>query len=427
MEENNSILLNLCTRKNFEEIFTKFPQGAAFLSPSLKIIWANDNFKNIILETCVPADIGLSPVEKGAQIKYVESRNIHGFLLFLPIIYRNQFLGYTVVFMPGEKADEHNFYELNAVKHDLNNLLTIVLNLISNTAETELITDGIKLTKDLLSDFSFDYTAAEKLSLYDVLNTVSHSFADPAGKGISFKSKIPASLYPVKISKSKFIRVISNLITNAFEAASSGGTVTLSAFNLNEEENDFACVCVADDGCGIQDENLKSIFEKDFSTKERGSGFGLSIVKKIMDDLGGKIVVKSEPGAGSKFILKFPVTREDKKHIAIIEDETMLNEVLTSQFSDDYSVYSFTDGESFLEKASVLTIDLVIVDKKLPGMDGIECIRLLRNTNKTIKIILASGSETGGDAAPEGIEINKFVKKPYNFDQLFSAVEELLA
>jgi CheY-like chemotaxis protein len=428
MEENNSILLNLCSQRNFGEIFAKFPNGAAFISPDYSILWCNDSFKKMAAKTKILSSIKLPSYKEGAQSLYIENEETKGFLQFLPIIYHNQFLGYSVIFMPGEKGKGPDLNKLNAAKHDLNNLLTIVLNLITHTGKAEMVSQGLTLTKDFLNGLSLDKGGAEeKLYAYDALSLIYHTYKDSCGGKIAFKANIPSNLYPVKINKAKFIRVISNLITNAVEAVQPDGVITLSAFNLNENGKDYICVCVADNGKGIPEEYLKSIFNKDFSTKERGSGLGLSIVKSIMDEMNGIIEVQNRLNEGAKFILKFPALLRNKKQIAIIEDEEMLNEVLTSQFSDDYTVFSFNDAESFLKQASKLPVRLAIIDKKLPGINGMECIKRLRIIDNKVKIILASGSDLNDDKNEDQAEIDKFVKKPYDFDQLFSAVEELLA
>lgn len=428
MEENSSILLNLCSQRNFGEIFAKFPNGAAFISPEYAILWCNDNFKKLVDKTNFLSTVKLPSYKEGAQSIYIEDENTTGFLQFLPIIYHTQFLGYTVIFMPGKKGSEPDLNKLNAAKHDLNNLLTIVLNLIAHTGKTEMVSQGLTLTKDFLNGLSSDTGSADaKLYAYDALSLIYHTYKDSCGGKTRFTANIPSNLYPVKINKAKFIRVISNLITNAIEAVPPNGVITLSAFNLNENGKDYICVCVADNGKGIPEKYLKSIFNKDFSTKERGSGLGLNIVKSIMDEMNGIIEVQNRLNEGAKFILKFPALLRDKKQIAIIEDEEMLNEVLTSQFSDDYTVFSFTDAESFLKQAPELPVRLAIIDKKLPGINGIECIKRLRIINNRVKVILASGSDPHDDINEGIAEIDKFVKKPYDFDQLFSAVEELLA
>jgi CheY-like chemotaxis protein len=428
MEENNSILLSLCSQRNFEEIFAKFPNGAAFISPNMTILWCNNTFKVLVENSNPLSEIKLPSYKEGAQSVFIENSSNTGFLQFLPIIYQNQFLGYTVIFIDGEKGNEPDKSKLNAAKHDMNNLLTIVLNLIANTGRADLVSRGLTLTKDFLDGLSSEVDVNDtRLYVYDALYLIYHTYKESGRGNITFNASIPTNLYPVKINKAKFIRVISNLIANAVEAVPLNGVIALSAFNLTENGKDYICVCVADNGKGIPEEHLKNIFDKDFSTKNRGSGLGLNIVKNIMDEMKGAVEVQNRLNEGAKFILKFPAILRDKRQIAIIEDETMLNEVLTSQFSDDYKVFSFLNAESFLAQASSLPVSLAIIDKKLPGINGIECIKQLHAVNSSIKIILASGSDPDDEKGFDEVIIDKYIKKPYDFDQLFSAVEELLA
>jgi len=425
MEEINSILLKLCSHKTFDEIFSRFSKGAAFVSPSLDILQSNESFNNIPPLKTIISPGQLTGAKKDAQIIRIDKSGVSGFLQFLPIIYNNEFLGYTVIFIPGN--EEQNIYELNAARHDLNNLLTLVLNLISFSDQSDIVSEGISITKDFLSGFTLGGTEEnEKLFIYDALNLIYHTFSASHKGKAEFKSNIPANLHPVRINKSKFIRVLTNLLTNAVEAIETSGTVSVTAFNLAENGKDFVCVCVADNGKGIPEETIKNIYDKEYSTKQRGSGLGLSIVKKILDEMNGAIDIKSRANEGTKFILKFPSVN-DRKRIAIIKDEKLLNEVLTSQFNDDYIVDSYLTGESFMENFDITPLNLVIIDKKLPGINGIECIKRIRKTNKDIKIILASGSGDSDNYELSLSGIDCFVKKPYQFNQLFSAVEELLS
>ena len=427
MEEDNSILANLCSNEGFEEIFSQFEKSAAFLSPSLKIIWANKNFKQIHGGMELNPDPALLKEGRLTDAKNLVIDGIEGSFNFLPIIYKGSFLGYTVLHSPGfAELQLNGRSNLNAAKHDLNNLLTIVLNLISASEKKDLISGGISLARDFLDGISSGPEKKDKnLFIYDALNLIIYSFKESASGTLVFQSDIPAGLFPVTIDKPKFIRVVSNLVLNAIEAVNDAGIIAISAFNIEEDGGKYVGVTISDNGPGIPQANLKRIFDDAFSTKERGSGSGLNIVKTIMDELNGIVEVESRPG-NTVFTLKFPAVIKAKKHIAIVEDEPMLNEVLSSQLSDDYIVYSFLDGDSFLYKHNSLEIDLLIIDKKLPGTDGIECVKIFRRSNTNAKIILASGSETINVDEFKNLNVNSFVRKPYNFDQLFSAVSELL-
>jgi signal transduction histidine kinase len=97
-------------------------------------------------------------------------------------------------------------------------------------------------------------------------------------------------------------RVYRNLITNAIQATSPGGMVTVATVRRGE----MAEVTVSDTGCGIAAERLAAIFDDFVTTKRRGLGLGLAISKKIVEQLGGTISVTSELNKGTTFTMRFP-------------------------------------------------------------------------------------------------------------------------
>jgi signal transduction histidine kinase len=99
-----------------------------------------------------------------------------------------------------------------------------------------------------------------------------------------------------------------NLFSNASESMSNGGTLTISAKHL-QDNNGFIEIIISDTGCGISNEDLKNIFEPFFTTKEEGKGvgLGLSVVFGIITRHNGFIEVESQPGKGSSFKVTLPV------------------------------------------------------------------------------------------------------------------------
>ncbi len=111
--------------------------------------------------------------------------------------------------------------------------------------------------------------------------------------------------------RGKLQQVFLNLINNAFMAMDDGGHLDIMA---ECKENGFVSVIIADDGCGIPEENLKQIFEPFFSTKtgQGGTGLGLSITYGLVRELGGIINVESQEGKGSIFTVTLPLKMEGK-------------------------------------------------------------------------------------------------------------------
>jgi signal transduction histidine kinase len=128
-----------------------------------------------------------------------------------------------------------------------------------------------------------------------------------AGKNIAFKQmmqKHPQITADVDQLKQVFI----NLIQNAEQAIEPPGAITIHGKIAGEYE-----IRVSDDGAGITDNDLDSIFDLHFTTKPDGSGIGLFVVQQIMEAHNGTIEVESELGYGTTFILRFPMEKPSEK------------------------------------------------------------------------------------------------------------------
>lgn len=121
---------------------------------------------------------------------------------------------------------------------------------------------------------------------------------------------------PLYIEGDKFAlnRVYRNLIVNAFQATPPHGRVIVRT----KRESDHAVIEVADTGCGIPPERLRTIFDDFYTTKRRGLGLGLATSKKIIEQLGGTISVTSTVGLGSTFTLRFPLTKARPGQLAVV-------------------------------------------------------------------------------------------------------------
>ena len=98
-------------------------------------------------------------------------------------------------------------------------------------------------------------------------------------------------------------RVLTNLITNAVQAMPNGGKLTLNAIRKGEK----AFITVEDTGPGIPEEVRDKIFTPLFTTKSKGQGFGLAVVKKLTEASNGKVSFETELGKGTKFMIELPV------------------------------------------------------------------------------------------------------------------------
>ena len=124
------------------------------------------------------------------------------------------------------------------------------------------------------------------------------------GSGIDIKLYLPADLPRLALDRELFKQALLNLMLNAQQAMSEGGTLTVQAEARPQE----VCLSLIDTGQGMAPEVLDKVFRPFFSTKPGGSGLGLATTRKIVQAHGGRIEVQSEVGRGTKFTLCLPTT-----------------------------------------------------------------------------------------------------------------------
>jgi two-component system sensor histidine kinase AtoS len=103
-------------------------------------------------------------------------------------------------------------------------------------------------------------------------------------------------------------RIISNLVSNAVQAMPKGGKLTVHAYR----EAKSTVITVMDTGVGIPEEVKPKLFSPLFTTKSKGQGFGLAVVKRMTEALGGTVTFESEVGKGTKFILRLPLQKNER-------------------------------------------------------------------------------------------------------------------
>jgi PAS domain S-box-containing protein len=254
---------------------------------------------------------------------------------------------------------------------------------------------------------------------------------------------------PVHLSKT-----VMNLVSNAAEASPDGGHISISTKNQYVDqvisgyedvmEGDYVVLTVADQGIGISSEDKEKIFEPFYSKKvmgRSGTGLGMAVVWGSVKDHKGYINVVSEVGKGTKFILYFPVTREEtEKYDADISIEKLLGKGEEILVIDDvqeqrdiasmlltklgYSVTTVSSGEKAVEYMKTGSADLLILDMIMdPGIDGLQTYKNILELHSGQKAIIASGfSETDRVKEAHKLGAGQYVRKPYALKQLGIAV-----
>jgi signal transduction histidine kinase len=126
-------------------------------------------------------------------------------------------------------------------------------------------------------------------------------------QSVTVVANLARDLAPVAVDREQIGLVLGNLIGNAVQAMPEGGTLTVET----AADGDGTRVSVADTGVGIAPEHVAKIFEPLFTTKPRGIGLGLSVVKSLAEANGGRVSVESAPGQGSRFVLHMGLAKAD--------------------------------------------------------------------------------------------------------------------
>ncbi len=332
--------------------------------------------------------------------------------------------------------------------HDLNNIFTRILNSIDllkrkvANIDTVLpllnnIESGTYLASEMIDD-TFGNASKKitqrKINLNSIIADIVRSYTLQQKDKIDFCLSLDKNLNMVVGKYSDFYRVILNLVTNSIEAIDGKGSIKIRTCNLDND--DKIQIIINDNGRGIEEQFLSQVFNEDYSTKNKNkiSGVGLSIVKEIIEHYDGIISVLSEVSKGSEFIVTLnsaPILHDmpvlSGKTILIAEDEDILRELLSELLqSYDYTILTASNGIEVLDLLKVRTPDLLIIDRKMPEMDGIICLQEIEQAGYILPIIFASGSPSEFDETLSDNLVSKIINKPYNFEELLSLVKELI-
>jgi signal transduction histidine kinase/CheY-like chemotaxis protein len=353
----------------------------------------------------------------------------------------------------------------SGMAHDFSNLLSSIfgsLNLlrkrVPDSENTTRLIDNIEncsvrardLTKGLLSFGKSTPKRKELVQPNTLLNEIIKVVSQTFPGSMKFIQNVDENLHNILGNNTEVYQVLLNLCVNAKEAANEKGTLTLSAKNVSITKKDvikypllkegkYVLFTVSDDGVGIEEENLRKIFDPYFSTKnkETVSGLGLYVSYGIIKAHQGMIDVSSTIGEGTTFEVYIPAYEPQKekkpaspdKIILLADDEEMLSDLLAELLeSNDYNVIKVSSGKEVL---TVLTeeikVDLLIIDYNMPEMNGLETIEQIRKLNFNMPVILSSGMvEFNNDIDLDKYNIASRVQKPYEFEEMLETIQGII-
>ena len=215
------------------------------------------------------------------------------------------------------------------------------------------------------------------------------------------------------VDRDRIDHVFDNLIGNAIQHTPRGGSIRLTA----RPEGDAVQVDVRDTGEGIPREHLPRLFEKFYripgASPAGGAGLGLAIVREIITAHGGRIDVASQPGKGTTFTFTLPACHDahdqapteghlamyPPKCILIVDDEPNVRLMLrTALESAGYRVVEAADGLAALTRLRDAACDLVLLDLRMPKLDGIATLHRLRERGDATPVVMLTAHGSIPDA-----------------------------
>ncbi len=360
------------------------------------------------------------------------------------------------------------------IAHDFNNLLTGILGNLSlmrmglpgNHPLHDRITNCEKavqqatgLTCQLLT-FSKGGEPVKKL--VDLRRTVRDAVSFSLhGSNVGVEMNLDADLWPIEADEGQISQVFHNLLINAYQAMPRGGTVRVEASNCrilhgearSLEPGDYVLVSVIDQGTGIAPENMNRIFDPYFTTKETGTGLGLTALHSIVRKHGGRVQASSRVGAGTSFRVCLPAlpalaaevpasaqsakapARTGEGSVMVMDDEDIIR-VLAHEILSmlGYNVKTCSCGEELIglyenSVESGSRPDAVIMDLTIPGkMGGLAAAAAILDLDPRARLIVSSGYSNDPVLANYlDYGFCEAVAKPFSVEELDGSLRRALA
>jgi len=252
-------------------------------------------------------------------------------------------------------------------------------------------------------------------------------------------------------------QVINNLVLNADHAMPEGGIIEIYVDNNTlTADNEFFLpagpylrTSFRDHGVGIPPDHLTKVFDPYFTTKQKGSGLGLTVAYSIIDKHNGRLTAESELGRGATFTIYLPASEKPATHavdeekrlfkgqgkVLVMDDEKFIHEVAVQMLSKmGYAVSVAHDGSEAIDmyrqaQNSGDPFDLVIMDLTVPGgMGGKEAIQKLKKLDPNVKALVSSGYSN--DPIMSNFRDYGFlgvIKKPYRIQDMSDALRSMIA
>ena len=363
------------------------------------------------------------------------------------------------------------------IAHDFNNLLTGILgqaslakqklarglpaldNINKAILSAERATD---LTRQLLAYAGKGKFQITQLDLNGLIRDTTSLMQVALPSQATLQLELDEDLPMIEADRGQLQQIVMNLFINGVEAlGEKGGVIRLATHTQQITTIDmlqsyvigtvtpglYVVLQITDSGIGMEQSVLSRIFDPFFSTKPKGHGLGLSATLGIIRTHQGALQVQSQPGLGTIFtiflpalpaqatkaesVITPPVPRQEARALVlVIDDEEALREVTTDVLSaEHFQVITAASGLEGIElfRQWQKQVGVVLLDMKMPGMNGKQTYQILRQIEPAVKVIFMSGySETEVTSQLDNDFALPFLAKPYTADALVQHVRQML-
>jgi PAS domain S-box-containing protein len=346
----------------------------------------------------------------------------------------NAIVGFSALLGEPENDDKTRKSYIEVIMQSSNHLLSIITDIV----------DISNIEANLIKTFK------NEVNVNRIIKSLCNQFIPKASEkkiNFMFETGLSDSDALILTDSTKLTQVLTNLVSNALKFTENGN-VKLS-YKLN---NGFLEFCVADSGIGISEDQHARIFDRFYQVQNamgrlyEGIGLGLAISKAYVEHLGGKMWLTSETGKGSSFFFTIPYEKhvpisiadhEKKapdgyvfpvKKVILVAEDVESNFKLIRYFlsGSNAEVLHAYNGKEAVEKClSTENIDLILMDIKMPVMDGYTAVKLIREKNTSIPIIAQTAYADDREKAIE-CGCSGFISKPFDKKSLFKVLSEFI-